>query len=309
MPSSLQKGIDSAKLGQMDLALSHLKDAIIEEPENANVWVWLAAIIEDENKQAIFLSKALEIDPDNRPAQRGMAYIERKKTTPPRPGEKLSDHTKPIGLFGRDVQSSPHPFGSSGIPDQVDKQTSERTITDAATPTMSRERDTDTPPQKTEKKDRTPLLDVFLYIFILLVFIFIGILVGSTLLKIDLPFISPVEKTIDLPALPATEGYYLYDQSDYALIKNHIGAPEYEEGIPSTINTQPYVLLNQIEAGNNALVFQYEDGTRVEYSLNSINTNTSLLVPNGELQSGLYCLISANSDTSELPNYWCFRIK
>ena len=103
MASSLQKGINSAKLGQMDLALSYLKDAIIEEPENANVWVWLAAIIEDEAKQTIFLKKALEIDPTNHPAQRGMAYIERKKTNPARPGEKLSDYTKPIGLFKRET--------------------------------------------------------------------------------------------------------------------------------------------------------------------------------------------------------------
>jgi len=61
MTSSLQQGIDAAKSGMMEQALVHLKDAIVEEPENANVWVWLAAIIEDEEKQTIFLKKALEI--------------------------------------------------------------------------------------------------------------------------------------------------------------------------------------------------------------------------------------------------------
>ena len=96
MTSSLQQGIDAAKSGMMEQALVHLKDAIVEEPENANVWVWLSAIIEDEEKQVIFLKKALEIDPANRPAQRGLAFIERKKYIPPKPGEKLSDYTKPI---------------------------------------------------------------------------------------------------------------------------------------------------------------------------------------------------------------------
>jgi len=83
MTSSLQQGIDAAKSGMMEQALVHLKDAIVEEPENANVWVWLAAIIEDEEKQTIFLKKALEIDPANRPAQRGLAFIERKNTFHP----------------------------------------------------------------------------------------------------------------------------------------------------------------------------------------------------------------------------------
>jgi len=99
MTSSLQQGIDAAKSGMMEQALVHLKDAIVEEPENANVWVWLAAIIEDEEKQTIFLKNALEIDPANRPAQRGLAFIERKKYIPPKPGEKLSDYTKPIGVL------------------------------------------------------------------------------------------------------------------------------------------------------------------------------------------------------------------
>ena len=54
MASSLSQGIEAAKSGQMEQALAHLKDAIVEEPENADVWVWLAAIIEDEDKQTIF---------------------------------------------------------------------------------------------------------------------------------------------------------------------------------------------------------------------------------------------------------------
>lgn len=67
MTSSLQAGINAAKAGRMQEALEHLKDAIIEEPQNADVWVWVAAIIDDTNKQAIFLEKALEIDPHNIP--------------------------------------------------------------------------------------------------------------------------------------------------------------------------------------------------------------------------------------------------
>lgn len=63
MTSSLQAGINAAKAGRMQEALEHLKDAIIEEPQNADVWVWVAAIIDDTNKQAIFLEKRLRSIP------------------------------------------------------------------------------------------------------------------------------------------------------------------------------------------------------------------------------------------------------
>ena len=77
--SSLQQGINAAKAGRMQEALGFLKDAIIEEPQNADVWVWVAAIIDDLDKQEIFLEKALEIDPHNIPAQRGLAYLQKRK--------------------------------------------------------------------------------------------------------------------------------------------------------------------------------------------------------------------------------------
>lgn len=305
MASSLQKGIDSAKLGQMDLALSYLKDAIIEEPENANVWVWLAAIIEDEAKQTIFLKKALEIDPNNHPAQRGMAYIERKKTTPAKAGEKLSDYTKPIGLFKRDT---PPPQEESRQSQPERQVTSAPTRGDNPSP-QSRTLYTTTASSEPHKADKTAWLDVVLYMFILLVFVFIGFLVGSTLLKVDIPFLTPVEKTIELPALPEAEGVYLYNGVDYAQIQNHLGVPEYEEGIPVTDNKQPWILIKQTKAPHPEFVFQFEDGAIVAYSDNLVNDEASLLIPDGKLSQGLYCLIESESTEAELPNYWCFRIQ
>ena len=76
MATSLESGIEAAKSGQMEEALAHLKDAIVEEPENANVWVWLSAIIEDEEKQTIFL-KSQKLSRKSSSAT-GLAFIERK---------------------------------------------------------------------------------------------------------------------------------------------------------------------------------------------------------------------------------------
>ena len=99
MGTLLQDGIDAAKSGRMEEALQLLRRSAEENPQNADVWVWLSAIIDDEEKQTGFLQKALEIDPENKPAQRGMAFLKRKKFIAPKPGETLSDHTRPIGVF------------------------------------------------------------------------------------------------------------------------------------------------------------------------------------------------------------------
>jgi len=83
MTSSLQQGIDAAKSGMMEQALVHLKDAIVEEPENANVWVWLSAIIEDEEKQVIFLKKRLKLTPPTALPSVGWHSLNAKNTSRP----------------------------------------------------------------------------------------------------------------------------------------------------------------------------------------------------------------------------------
>ena len=163
-------------------------------------------------------------------------------------------------------------------------------------------------PRERSKNDKTAWLDVSLYVFILLVFVFIGFLVGSTLLKIEIPFLTPMEKTIELPALPESTGIYLYDGTDYAQMQNHLGVPEYEEGIPTTENRQPWVLIKQSGTPHSELVFQYEDGAIVSFSDNLVNEDASLVIPNGVLPAGLYCLIEADNNETDLRNYWCFRI-
>ncbi len=114
MGTLLQDGIDAAKSGRMEEALKLLRRSAEENPQNADVWVWLSAIIDDEEKQTEFLQKALEIDPENKPAQRGMAFLKRKKFIAPKPGETLSDHTRPIGVFktGAEKPGTQQPVGS-----------------------------------------------------------------------------------------------------------------------------------------------------------------------------------------------------
>ena len=87
-----------AKSGLMEEALAHLKDAIVEEPKTPMYGFGFQLSLKTKKTNHL-PKKALEIDPGNRPAQRGLAFIERKKYIPPKPGEKLSDYTHPIGVF------------------------------------------------------------------------------------------------------------------------------------------------------------------------------------------------------------------
>ena len=130
MGTLLQDGIDAAKSGRMEEALQLLRRSAEENPQNADVWVWLSAIIDDEEKQTEFLQKALEIDFENKPARRGMAFLKRKKFFAPKPGETLSDHTRPIGVFKSAgekpilqqpvVPLAPHDAKPSEVPASVD---------------------------------------------------------------------------------------------------------------------------------------------------------------------------------------------
>ncbi|MCJ7696654.1 MAG: hypothetical protein MUO40_14685 [Anaerolineaceae bacterium] len=303
MPSSLQKGIESAKSGQMDLALSHLKDAIIEEPENADVWVWLAAIIENEDKQIIFLNKALEIDPDNRPAQRGVAYIQRKKTVPPKPGEKLSDYTKPIGLFPNSpAEAKSDQPGSTGIsqPEQVSPSFDEFTPTPGS---QGIDRNSVSVPAKRN----TAWVDIILYSIIFLVFLAIGVLVGSTLLKIPLPFLSQKE-IVSLPVSLPSEGVFLLENITLQEMKAHQGPPAFEEGIPSTTTSSPTIVIHTPLITLETVELRYEDGLIIPLNISEIDPITFTLNFQQTAETGLYCLIHILNPDNNEALYWCFRI-
>ena len=183
MTSSLQLGINAAKASRMQEALEFLKDAIIEEPQNAEVWVWIAAIIDDMDKQAIFLEKALEIDPHNIPAQRGLAYLEkRRRDVASVKDDHLSDHTHPIS-----------PFPASGEHKKPSKprrwpEISGGELEDIAQP-GPQEFISKTPAAEQESQNAAKLtpFEISLLGVIALVFCFIGLLAASALFNFELP--------------------------------------------------------------------------------------------------------------------------
>lgn len=296
MTSSLQQGIDAAKSGMMEQALVHLKDAIVEEPENANVWVWLSAIIEDEEKQVIFLKKALEIDPSNRPAQRGLAFIERKKYIPPKPGEKLSDYTKPIGVFKTPSQAAANISASA----KADRPAPQPQPVAVSPQPMA------APLPAPAAAARHPWLDILLYGLTLTVFIIIGILIGTTLLNVEIPFLS--QPTPVLTTQPPSEGVFVLNEGQYAAMDLFYALPETEEGIPQLSNRQPSLVINDLFVTLDRLQFINESGEPVAYTATPAENNMQVLEPAEELLPGRYCLVLKFNPEKTEALYWCLKV-
>lgn len=319
MGSALQRGIDAAKAGQMSQALKHLKDAIVEEPENASVWVWLAAIIEDEDKQTIFLRKALELDPGNRPAQRGLAFIQRKKYTPPRPGERLSDYTHPVGTFKASVPPIPAGQVNFGVPEQV-------IIQQVPVPE----------PVPVPVRAASPGWEIALYALALVVFIVIGFLVGNTLKYINFKFSdllqpvsvpaktqadapaapaatdAPAVPTIPVPAagVPTKDGVYLINGKVYQEMKLYLNAPTSEDGMPDAGSGQVSIMVKTLAAMDAAkLRLINAEGKDLLFKSSAGPNGSQIIQSEDQLSPGKYCLVNILNPELKESLYWCLKVK
>jgi tetratricopeptide (TPR) repeat protein len=309
MVSSLQKGISAAKAGQMQEALDFLKDAIIEEPQNADVWVWVAAIIDDLDKQEIFLKKALEIDPHNIPAQRGLAYLQkRKRDQATADGDHLSDHTSPIS-----------PFPAAGRPEpQKNNSGWEKLDLDGIDELAVDEDAKDTPDSASDSNPDSgffknlPKLSPFEMILlgvVVVVFCFIGILAASAIFDIDLP-LSPFSTTQKaFITEPPYSGVFLFENDIYFDIQQHHGLPNQDVGIPTSFLNDPTIILWDSEIDPEQLNLIYETGEYKPFNVASSRKNMDVITPQASLDAGLYCFQQLPADsTVETASYWCFKI-
>lgn len=304
MTSSLQQGINAAKAGRMQEALECLKDAIIEEPQNAEVWVWIAAIIDDVDKQAIFLEKALEIDPHNIPAQRGLAYLERRKRDEASvKHDLLSDHTHPISPF-------PSPGGRKRTEPPIGWTNITENKLDDLTKTPNNEK---TNPQKTpdESLGTTKLtaFEIGLLGVVALVFCFIGLLAASALFGFELPLAFLQGEQSPLVSDPPYPGVFLYENEMFFDIQKHQGLPTQDLGIPTSYQSMPIIVLWQTEADRDQMKLIYETGAYIPIRGEQGKNEVVLVQPGRELQPGLYCFQQFNgTDAGTDAFYWCFKI-
>ena len=303
MASSLQKGINAAKTGQMQNALEFLKDAIIEEPQNADVWVWIAAIIDDLDKQEVFLEKALALDPDNVPAQRGMAYLkDRKRNKAGHQGDHLSDYTHPISPFSKsEISEGPRQRANLSKKDSQDLG-----ITSADTPN---------PPKRAlnlgifSNGPKLSPLEIALLAVVMLVFCVIGLLAASALFEFDLPlaFLKPDQPK--LTAAPPYPGVFLFADAMFFDMQASEGIPTPETGLPSSQDGQPMIVLWETDINPNQLSMIHENGELIPFQVFQGKDNTDLIQPEPAIEPGLCCLTKLGSMESQQQNaFWCFQV-
>jgi hypothetical protein len=309
MVSSLQKGIKAAKSGHMQEALDFLKDAIIEEPQNADVWVWVAAIIDDLDKQEIFLKKALEIDPQNIPAQRGMGYLQkRKRDKLADQNDHLSDHTSPISPFpaGRPQPSRSDEGWSKLDLGELNEIASDSKEEDPGKPEKP---DQDTPSDNLLKDlPKLSAFEIVLLGVVVVVFAFIGVLAASAIFDFDLP-INALSDQKTAANLPPYGGVFLLEDEVYTDIQQHQGLPSQDVGIPTSHSTDPTIVLYESAADPEALHLIYETGVYVSFDYETSRDGLSRIHAENDLAPGLYCFQQMPLEaTSEAASYWCFKV-
>ena len=303
MPSSLQQGINAAKAGQTTKALEHLKDAIIEEPQNADVWVWIAAIIEDLEKQEVFLNKALDIDPHNIPAQRGLSYLQKRMQHADNvKSETLSDETQPISPFPKKDRNSQLSGDENSI-----KRTSDALVN--LTPPGVEIENHDDPIKETQGPPRLSAFEIILLCVVVIVFAFIGLLASSALFGFDLPWGNLTGNRPRLTTEPPYPGVFLYEQDVFFDMEAHEGPPVANVGIPTSASSRPIVLFWGLDVDTNTLNLIHESGAFVNYRSFQSRGDSDLIQPSVDLQSGLYCLQQVQQQApNSLDTYFCFLV-
>jgi tetratricopeptide (TPR) repeat protein len=303
MGTSLQLGIEAAKAGKLSLALEHLKAAVVEEPENPEVWVWLSGIIDDEEKQLIFLKKALELDPNNSAAQRGIAYLQRHKYVPsqsPLPGSKLSID-KTSTQDDQEALEYPDPdyltINVESFAKQVDA------IGDPQAPSRDeiiRES------KELQKKPKRSWLDILIYGLTLIVFTIIGVLIGVTIKNQKVSIPEPTA-TFAIGLSSPDEGVYLYVDDMYYKMELGHNSPAEAVGIPTTFSTKPRIVANTSLMVSSNLLFLNKEDQEIPFSIQENSKTSFTLSPVDSLTLGQYCLVHPISE-AEQALYWCFKV-
>lgn len=303
MGTSLQQGIEAAKAGKLGLALEHLKNAVVEEPKNPEVWVWLAGIVDDEEKQRVFLNKALELDPDNVAAQRGIAYLQRQKYVPSQSivtenklaTEKSSqdeeepeleypnpnDLTMHVETFAKQVDA----IGDPQAPSQAQIVRESKTL---------------------KTKPKRSIVDILIYGLTLIVFTIIGILIGATIKNRNIIPPEPTEQAQISPQSPG-DGVFLSVNNVFYKMALGQNEPPADDGIPSIMARLPKIVVNNALLIPAKLKLLDENNNDISFTVEE-NPDTSFTIsPTSGLAPGQYCLLHPISDENQA-FYWCFKV-
>jgi membrane associated rhomboid family serine protease len=108
MLDKFHQGRTAARVGDLAEARRLLTIAAEETPDNAEVWLELAGVVESPEEKKACLEKALALDPDNAQARASLVLLERKLTVTPRDGrpETGEELSGPVSGLRSPVESA-----------------------------------------------------------------------------------------------------------------------------------------------------------------------------------------------------------
>jgi micrococcal nuclease len=102
MLPSLQQAIQAIKAGDKETGRKILADILQADLENEQAWLWLSSVVDSDIERRKYLQRVLEINPDNKAAQRGLAILNEKlgdqaEADKAIPAEKSPEPEKTLG--------------------------------------------------------------------------------------------------------------------------------------------------------------------------------------------------------------------
>lgn len=96
---ALSQGIASAKSGQRQQAREWLAQAVELDEKNPTAWLWLSCVVDDLEERQICLQNALDLDPNNEAARKGLAQVQQQL------GPRIPSYSEAAAV----VQTAPEP--------------------------------------------------------------------------------------------------------------------------------------------------------------------------------------------------------
>ncbi len=76
-----RQAVQAYKEGDRLTARKYMSQALLEDPNHVAAWLWMSGLVDDEDKQRECLQRALAIDPQCEPAQRGLDMLRLKEVS------------------------------------------------------------------------------------------------------------------------------------------------------------------------------------------------------------------------------------
>ena len=105
MELKLQQAIVDTRAGRTDIAQSLLTQLICENPDDANAWFLLGHIVDTPERQALYLQKTIELEPEHAIAKQRVMQLENR----PIPAPVIPQQIPPVSANGEEITTGQVP--------------------------------------------------------------------------------------------------------------------------------------------------------------------------------------------------------